>query len=249
MKGKTSVRLNFAGTLRGGRRAFAFLAGLMVILAGSASADTLGISGGILIAGTEPGDGGQVYAPTIIGSNLVFPNLRADIVTPGCTAAAGFISCPLAGFQELVILGGDGDDVIELSGISGLTFAITALGGRGNDVLVGTPGNVKLFGGPGDDVLINMPGNCFSRGPGNDIVLGGGCDAGPEPVFAPLPRPVAETPEPGGLVLLGTVLALVIWTGRASFRRGLPKRPMPGGGQFDRSATMGSMREARQAGM
>lgn len=32
--------------------------------------------------------------------------------------------------------------------ISGLTFAITALGGPGNDVLVGTPGNVKLFGGP-----------------------------------------------------------------------------------------------------
>ena len=71
-----------------------------------------------------------------------------------------------------MILGGDGDDVIQLSGISGLTFAITALGGRGDDVLVGTPGNVKLFGGPGDDVLINMPGNCFSRGTGNRYRVG-----------------------------------------------------------------------------
>jgi len=220
LKHKTSLILDSARSSRGGRRTVVLLAGLMVILAVSASADTIGISGRILIVGTEPGDGSQVFAPTIAGSNLVLPNLRADIVTPGCTAAAGSITCPLAGFQELVILGGDGDDVIQLSGISGLTLAITALGGRGNDVLVGTPGNVKLFGGLGDDVLINKPGNCFSRGPGNDIVLGGGCDAGPEPVFAPLPRPVAETPEPGGLVLLGTVLAgLVVVTGRMRFRR------------------------------
>lgn len=93
--------------------------------------------------------------------------------------------------------------MIQLSGITGLTFAITALGGPGNDVLVGTPGNVKLFGGPGDDVLINMAGNCFSRGPGNDIVLGGGCDAGSEPVFVPLPRQAADAPEPGEFFMVG----------------------------------------------
>jgi Ca2+-binding RTX toxin-like protein len=127
-----------------------------------AYADTIGISGGTLILGTEPGHGDQVFAPTIAGSDLVLPNLNAAIVTPGCTDLGTSITCPLAGFQELVILGGDGDDVINLSGISGLTFAITVLGGAGNDVLVGTPGNVKLFAGPGDDVLIVMPGNCFS---------------------------------------------------------------------------------------
>ena len=146
-------------------------------------------------------------------------------MTPGCTGV-GSITCPLAGFQELVILGGDGDDVIQLSGISGLTFPITALGGPGDDVLVGTPGNVNLFGGPGDDVLIVMPGNCFSRGTGADIVLGGGCDAGPEPAIAPLPRPLAETPEPSGLSLIATVLAGIAVTSRMSFRRGLTKRPV-----------------------
>ena len=220
--------LNLVRSSRATRRAAAVLAYLMIALAVSASADTIGIKDGILIVGTEPGDGNQVFAPTIAGLDLVLPNLDADVVTPGCThvAATGSITCPLAGFQELVILGGNGDDVIQLSGISGLTFPILALGGPGNDVLIGTPGNVKLFGGPGDDVLISMPGNCFSRGTGNDIVLGGGCDAGPEPAIAPLPRQVADTPEPGGLWLVATGLALAV-TSRMSDRHGPTKRPVP----------------------
>jgi Ca2+-binding RTX toxin-like protein len=195
----------------------------MIALAVPASADTIGISGGILIVGAEPGDGNQVFAPIINGSDLVFPNFDADIVTPGCSGV-GTISCPLAGFTELAILGGDGDDVIQLSGISGLTFAITALGGPGDDVLIGTPGNVKLFGGPGDDVIISMPGNCFSRGTGDDIVLGAGCDAGPEPAITPLPRQTAATPEPDGLLLGGSVLVGLVVTRRISVGRGLSKR-------------------------
>jgi len=132
------------------------------------------------------------------------------------------VTCPLAGFQDLVILGADGDDVIQLTGISGLTFSITALGGPGGDVLVGTPGNVKLFGGPGDDVLISMPGNCFSRGTGADIVLGAGCDAGPDPVIAPLSR-TTDTPEPGGLLVVGTGLVALAVTRRMKFRHSLIK--------------------------
>ena len=100
MKSKKSVILDFARSSRGGRRAAALLAGLMVTLAVPASAATIGISGGILIVGTEPGDGNQVFAPAIVGLDLVLPNLEADIVTPGCTGV-GSITCPLAGFQNL----------------------------------------------------------------------------------------------------------------------------------------------------
>jgi hypothetical protein len=195
------------------------LAGLAIMLGVPAFAGTIGISGGTLIVGTEPGDGNQVIAPIIVGSDLILPNLNFDIVTPECTGV-GSVSCPLAGFQELVILGGDGDDVIQLSGISGLTFDITALGGAGDDVLVGTPGPVKLFGGPGDDVLVLSPGNCFSRGTGADVVLGSGCDAGPEPQFAPLPREAADAPEPGGLLLIGSGLVGLAVACRIRVRRG-----------------------------
>ena len=225
LKNKTQLILNLGRSSRGTCRA-AVLACLMITLAVHASAGTIGISNGTLIVGTESGDGNQLFAPMIAGSDLVLPNLNFDIVTPGCTGV-GSITCPLAGFVALVILGGDGDDVIQLSGISGLTFAITALGGPGNDVLVGTPGNVKLFGGPGDDVITSMPGNCFSRGSGADIVLGGGCDAGPEPAIAPLPRQVAATPEPGALWLIGTGLVAIAVTGRISLRRGPRKRLVP----------------------
>ena len=218
MTSKTTVTFELASSSRIARQAFAAV--VMIALAVPAFAGTIGISGGTLIVGTEPGDGNQVFAPTIGGLNLILPNLDFDIVTPGCTGV-GTIACPLAGFQELVLLGGVGDDVIQLSGISGLTFAITALGGPGNDVLVGTPGNVRLFGGPGDDVLINFPGNCFDRGTGDDIVLGGGCVVGPEPAVAPLPRQPAAAPEPCEFLLIVTGLVSLPLTRGIRSRMGL----------------------------
>lgn len=219
MKSITTVGPILVRSSRTARRTTALLAGLMIALAIPASADIVGISAGALIVAAEPGDGNQVFAPTIVGSDLEFPNLDADIVTPGCTGA-GSIICPLAGFQELVILGGDGDDVISLTGIAGLTFPIIALGGPGNDVLVGTPGDVKLFGGPGNDILVVMSGNCSSRGTGLDVVIGGGCDAGPDPSFELPQRSLATAPEPAGFLLFGTVLmALAALTRFASTKR------------------------------
>jgi Ca2+-binding RTX toxin-like protein len=78
----------------------------------------------------------------------------------------------LTGFDvlndRLVINGLGGDDVIEASGLGAGTIQLTADGGDGNDVLIGSAGNDVLLGGAGDDVLLG--------GAGVDILDGGNDD-------------------------------------------------------------------------
>ncbi len=72
--------------------------------------------------------------------------------------------------DRLVINGLGGDDVITASGLSGMS--LTANGGDGNDVLIGSPGNDTLLGGAGDDVLIGGGGqDVLDGGTGNNVLL------------------------------------------------------------------------------
>ena len=49
---------------------------------------------------------------------------------------------------------------------------LTANGGDGDDVLIGSPGNDTLTGGAGDDVLIGGGGqDVLDGGPGNNVLL------------------------------------------------------------------------------
>ena len=96
------------------------------------------------------------------------------------------------------------------------------LGGPGNDVLVGSGGDDTIFGGPGDDVLIGGPGvDCLSAGPGSNVVIQAvlSCFDGPDPVITPLPRAESVVPEPGGLLLLGTGLAILPLCRRSDKKR------------------------------
>ncbi len=61
-----------------------------------------------------------------------------------------------------------GDDVVEASGLAAGVIGLTADGGEGNDVLVGSEGDDTLSGGDGDDVLVG--------GLGIDILDGGDGD-------------------------------------------------------------------------
>jgi Ca2+-binding RTX toxin-like protein len=101
--------------------------------------------------------------------------------------------------DRIVIHGLGGDDVITASGLSGML--LTADGGDGDDVLVGSRGNDILTGGAGDDVLIGGGGqDVLDGGPGNNIILPG----------APTPAPAlaSDASHPAASVaLLGQFMA------------------------------------------
>jgi Ca2+-binding RTX toxin-like protein len=72
--------------------------------------------------------------------------------------------------DKLVINGLGGDDAIVASGMSGML--LTADGGDGNDILIGSPGNDSLLGGAGDDVLVGNGGqDVLDAGPGSNVVF------------------------------------------------------------------------------
>jgi Ca2+-binding RTX toxin-like protein len=79
----------------------------------------------------------------------------------------------ISGFDandRIVINGLGGDDVIQASGLTGML--LTADGGDGDDVLIGSAGNDTLLGGAGDDVLIGGPGqDVLDGGTGNNILI------------------------------------------------------------------------------
>src|SRR5262249_21125540 len=71
--------------------------------------------------------------------------------------------------DRLVINGLNGDDVVNATGLTGML--LTADGGNGNDVLVGSPGADTLSGGAGDDILLGNGGlDSLDGGPGANIV-------------------------------------------------------------------------------
>jgi Ca2+-binding RTX toxin-like protein len=75
--------------------------------------------------------------------------------------------------DRVVINGLGGDDVVSASGL-GNSIHLTANGGDGDDVLIGSAGNDILTGGSGDDVLIGGGGqDVLDGGTGSNIVLTG----------------------------------------------------------------------------
>jgi Ca2+-binding RTX toxin-like protein len=73
--------------------------------------------------------------------------------------------------DRIVINGLAGDDIVEASGL-GTAIQLTANGGDGDDVLIGSDGNDVLSGGAGDDVLIGGLGlEVLDGGPGDNVVI------------------------------------------------------------------------------
>jgi Ca2+-binding RTX toxin-like protein len=74
--------------------------------------------------------------------------------------------------DQLHVSAGAGDDVIEASTLPAGAIQLTADGGDGDDVLVGSAGNDTLLGGAGDDVLIaGSAQNVLDGGPGDNVLM------------------------------------------------------------------------------
>jgi Ca2+-binding RTX toxin-like protein len=98
---------------------------------------------------------------------VVFGN-AAGITVVGLSATFHIIGFDAT--DRLVINMGDGDDVVDASGL-GAVIGLTVDGGAGDDVLIGSDGNDLLIGGPGADVLLGGPGaDAFDSDPA-DVVL------------------------------------------------------------------------------
>jgi Ca2+-binding RTX toxin-like protein len=72
--------------------------------------------------------------------------------------------------DKIVINGLGGNDVINASGLTGMQ--LTANGGDGDDILIGSAGNDTLTGGPGNDILIGNGGqDILDGGPGGNVIF------------------------------------------------------------------------------
>src|SRR6266436_1378816 len=154
--------------------------------------------------GAQPGSpGGDGAADTIVinatnGNDAITIVNNNGIVTVSGLPEAVTISNFEAN-DRIVINGLGGDDAIVASGLTGML--LTANGGDGDDVLVGSAGNDTLNGGNGDDVLIGGPGqDTLDGGPGNNILIQ---DGGSGPNIVP---PTGSSPA-GSVALLGQFMA------------------------------------------
>jgi Ca2+-binding RTX toxin-like protein len=74
--------------------------------------------------------------------------------------------------DSLVVNALAGDDAFDGSGLLAGVLSLTADGGAGDDVLIGSAGADTLLGGADDDVLIGGPGvDVLDGGTGNNVVI------------------------------------------------------------------------------
>jgi len=131
------------------------------------------------------GGGGDGTVDTVVvnatdaSDVITVANVNGVVTISGLSATV-----TIANFEatdRIVINGLGGDDVIEASGL-GTAMQLTANGGDGDDILIGSAGNDQLAGGAGDDVLIGNGGqDVLDGGPGDNVVIASLAFAAPQP--------------------------------------------------------------------
>ena len=154
------------------------LAALVAVLLSppSVSADgTAFFSFGTSLTVTSDADSDKIEIQCENGNVQVLVNKRAITIT------GGPVSC--SAVEAMGVSGGNGNDEIDLSGVTLRFFPSLDCdkrgrrnvdGGDGNDALIGSPCSDSLSGGNGDDNLHGKGGNdTLDGGDGNDKLDGG----------------------------------------------------------------------------
>jgi Ca2+-binding RTX toxin-like protein len=112
----------------------------------------------VIVNGTADND---TIVVTGDDSGVTVLNLSAQVHITGAEAT-----------DNLIVMAGYGDDVVQAATLPAGALQLTADGGNGNDVLIGSAGNDTLLGGAGDDVLIGNGGqDVLDGGNGNNVVI------------------------------------------------------------------------------
>ncbi len=124
---------------------------------GSATGD--GQADSVIVNGTTANDAIIVAGDA---SGVAVLGLSAQVTITGAEAAN----------DRLTINALGGDDVVDATGLLAGVIGLTADGGDGDDVLIGSAGNDTLNGGAGDDILIGGPGqDVLDGGTGDNILI------------------------------------------------------------------------------
>jgi Ca2+-binding RTX toxin-like protein len=168
-------------------------------VAADASAGAIGLNGTTLVVVGDSGDD----VITAIGSAtdlLITTSSPPGILPAACTPVGTGVRCVAAGITLLAVLGGFGDDVLDMGGVD-FSLDVFLSGGPGEDVLIAGDGADILKGGAGDDILIGRTAaDTLFGGPGDNVLLFGTIGEGDGPPDPELPT--GAVPEPGLMMLV-----------------------------------------------
>jgi Ca2+-binding RTX toxin-like protein len=123
-------------------------------------------------SGTVDGAADTVIVEGTAGDDFIGVSGAAGKADVTGLAAAVHISGAEPSRDQLIVKGLGGDDVVVASNLAADSIQLTADGGDGDDVLIGSAGNHTLLGGAGDDLLIAGTGpHVLDGGTGNNILL------------------------------------------------------------------------------
>jgi Ca2+-binding RTX toxin-like protein len=118
--------------------------------------------------GTGDGQVDQVRVNGTAGDDVITAALVSGSVDVSGLQALTHITTPEA-TDRLVLLAGNGADVIDASGLPAGVMVVELQGGLGDDVFIASAGADVIFGGDGDDTALMGAGNdTFIWNPGDD---------------------------------------------------------------------------------